>query len=93
MNSWQAWVHVKWKPGTPDTAWQGWKNNTSVKGIWSTTGSWDCTIWVDVKNWDELEKFVWKDVRSNEWVERTETAWAKQWWWNNTPQSGPRATA
>lgn len=79
-NQWQAWVHVKWKPGAPETAWQNWKNNGWVKGVWSTTGNWDCQIWLDCKNWDELEKFVWKEVRTNEWVERTETNWAKQWW-------------
>ncbi len=80
QNQWQAWIHVKWKPGAPDTAWQAWKNSEWVKGVWSTTGAWDCSIWIDVANWDELEKFVWKEVRTNEWVERTETNWAKQWW-------------
>ena len=80
MNKWQAWVNVKWKPGTPDAAWQNWKENKWVKGVWSTTGSWDCSIWLDVSTPDELEQFVWKDVRTNPWVENTETHWAKQWW-------------
>jgi hypothetical protein len=80
MNKWQAWVHVKWKPGSPDTAWQGWKDSKWVKGVWSTTGNWDCSIWLDVSTPDELEQFVWKEVRGNAWVERTETHWAKQWW-------------
>ncbi len=80
MNKWQAWVNVKWKPGSPDTAWQNWKNNKWVKGVWSTTGNWDCSIWLDVSTPDELEQFVWSEVRSNAWVEQTETHWAKQWW-------------
>ncbi len=80
MNKWQAWVNVKWKPGTPDAAWQNWKTNKAVKGVWSTTGNWDCSIWLDVSTPDELEQFVWKDVRGNQWVDNTETHWAKQWW-------------
>ena len=81
-NNWQAWVNIKWKPGTPDTAWQSWKKNKWVKGVWSTTGTWDCTVWLDVKTPDELEKFVWKEVRNNKWVENTDTVWAKNWWSN-----------
>ena len=81
-NNWQAWVNIKWKPGTPETAWQGWKKNKWVKGVWSTTGNWDCTVWLDVKTPDELEKFVWKNVRNNKWVENTDTIWAKNWWSN-----------
>jgi len=84
MNKWQAWVNVKWKPGTPDSAWQKWKDNQSVRGVWSTTGNWDCTIWLDVSTPDELEQFVWKEVRGNQWVDNTETYWAKQWFENTT---------
>jgi hypothetical protein len=80
MNQWQAWVNVKWKPGTPETAWQNWKDSKWVRGVWSTTGDWDCSIWLDVSTPDELENFVWKEVRGNNWVEATETRWAKQWW-------------
>ncbi len=79
-DTWQAWVHVKWKPGTPENAWESWAKNNWVRGVWSTTGSWDAMVWVDAKSWDDLEKFVWKDVRTNQWVDRTETTWAKQWW-------------
>lgn len=25
--NWQAWVNVKWKAGSPSTAWEGWKGN------------------------------------------------------------------
>ena len=79
-SSWQGWVQVKWKPGTPDSAWKDWTKNKWVKGVWSTQGNWDCTIWLDVKSQDEFEEFVWKNIRSNKWVENTESFWAKQWW-------------
>jgi hypothetical protein len=79
-NQWQAWIHVKWKAGAPATAWQNWKDQSSVRGVWSTTGQWDCSIWLDVNTPDALEDFVWKQVRGNQWVEATETTWAKQWW-------------
>ena len=75
---WQGWVQVKWKPGTPDSAWKSWSDNSAVKGIWSTQGDWDCSVWLDVKTPDQLEEFVWKYVRKNKWVEDTETTWAKK---------------
>lgn len=77
---WQAWVWIKWKPGTSATAWEGWKNNPKIKGAWSTLGQWDCALWLNVTSPDELETFVWKTLRSNEWVQDTQTSWAKQWW-------------
>ena len=43
------------------------------------------TIWYAlrmIKTPDELEKFVWKEVRNNKWVENTDTVWAKNWWSN-----------
>ena len=76
---WQAWVNVKWKPGTPADAWETWASNSNVKGAWSTQGEWDASLWVDVKTPDELEKFVWSKIRNNKWVEATETHWAKRW--------------
>lgn len=77
---WQGWVQVKWKSGTPDSAWEAWKGSKWIRGVWSTQGDWDCMILVDVSSPDELEDFVWKEVRGNKWVENTETHWAKQWW-------------
>lgn len=76
---WQGWVQVKWKPGAPDSAWKSWAKNDWVKAVWSTQGNWDCSVWLDVKTPDQLEQFVWKHVRSNKWVEQTETHWAKRW--------------
>jgi hypothetical protein len=75
---WQGWVYIKWKAGTPENAWQAWKKNEWVKGVWSTQGDWDCALWLDVKTPDQLEDFVWSKVRGNKWVESTETTWAKK---------------
>lgn len=77
---WQAWVWVKWKPGTPSTAWESWKSNSWIKGAWSTLGQWDCVLWLNAKTPEELEEFVWKTIRKNEWVQDTNTTWSKQWW-------------
>ena len=79
-SNWSAWVWVKWKPGTPATAWEGWKSNPSIKSAWSTQGEWDSCLWVDASTPDALEDFVWKTVRKNEWVQDTKTSWSKQWW-------------
>ncbi len=45
----------------------------------STLGNWDCMMWLNVATPDELEDFVWREIRKNQWVEATETHWAKQW--------------
>jgi len=79
-SNWQAWVSIKWKPNTPVDAWKKWENHPKIKGAWSTQGEWDCTFWVDTNSPDEIEKFVWDEVRTNEWVSDTETRWAKKWW-------------
>ena len=75
---WDAWVWVKWKPGAPANAWKQW-NMGNVKGCWSITGHWDCQLWIAVENMSELEDFVWNNLRTNEWVEDTETQWVKEW--------------
>lgn len=75
---WGAWVWIKWKPGAPDEVWNEWKNHPEVQGAWSTSGSWDCALWVALDNPDAIEQFVWKTIRGNEWVEKTETHWSKK---------------
>jgi DNA-binding Lrp family transcriptional regulator len=77
---WGVWVWVKWKPGTPNNAWEPWHNIKEIKEAWSTTGDWDCSLWVDVKNPQEAENIVWNKIRSNKWVDKTETHWSKKWW-------------
>ena len=76
---WQALVNIKWKSGTPSTAWETWKGHAKIKAAWSTLGTWDCMLWVDVHTPDELEEFVWSNIRKNQWVEATQTHWAKHW--------------
>jgi len=78
--NWQAWVWVKWKPGTPAAAWESWKNNSQIASAWSTLGEWDCVLAVNVTEPDGLEEFVWKTLRSNQWVESTQTSFVKKWW-------------
>lgn len=77
---WGAWVWVKWKPGAPEDAWKEWKNIKEIKQAWSTSGEWDCALWVDMDNPDEVEKLVWKEIRNNKWVQNTDTHLAKKWW-------------
>ena len=79
-NKWSAWVWIKWKPGTPSNAWEPWQKDARIKGAWSTMGEWDSCLWVDAQSPAELEDFVWKQIRKNEWVQHTNTTWAKQWW-------------
>jgi hypothetical protein len=78
--SWNAWVWIKWKPGTPSTAWEQWRDHDSIAQAWSTQGEWDCCLCLNIHDHDKLEEFVWKEVRSNQWVESTSTMWAKKWW-------------
>ena len=77
---WGAWVWVKWKHGAPEDAWASWKNVKEIKQAWSTTGAWDCALWIDVADPDSIERIVWKDIRGNKWVENTETHWSKKYW-------------
>jgi len=77
---WQTWVWVKWKPGASSTAWESWKDNPAILNAWSTLGDWDCCLHVNINDPDKLEDFVWKTLKTNQWVESTSTTWAKQWW-------------
>jgi hypothetical protein len=77
---WAAWVWIKWKPQTPSNAWESWQQNKSILGAFSTMGEWDSVLWVDASTPQELEDFVWKTIRKNEWVAATNTTWAKKWW-------------
>lgn len=78
--NWGTWVRVKWKPGTPTDAWQEWKDNKSIKGFWSTSGSWDALLWLEQSDPSSIESLVLKDLRSSKWVEDTETSWSKKCW-------------
>ena len=77
---WNTWVWVKWKPGTPTEIWQTWQKNTEVENAWSTLGDWDCVMSLKSSDPAKAEDWVWKELRSNQWVEKTHTTQAKQWW-------------
>jgi len=79
-DNWKPWVWIKWKQGTPSTAWELWKGNSAIQSAWSLQGDWDCVLWLNVSTPDELESFVWNTIRKNEWVESTSTNWSKKWW-------------
>ncbi len=79
MKNWSAQVNVKWSKEVPaDWSWlKDWKE---VRWAWSTTGEWDMTLWVDVENPQDLEKFVHGKLRAKDWVGNTESHWVKEVW-------------
>jgi hypothetical protein len=77
---WQTWVWVKWKAGTPSNAWEGWKQNKLIENAWSTIGDWDCVLCLTTANPDDVEQFVWSELRRNQWVDATHTTFTKRWW-------------
>lgn len=81
MSKWTAQVDVKWNKNAPATAnWDWLKEWSEVKWAWSTTGSWDMTLWGDVSNPEELEAFVHNKLRNTDWVEDTRSTWTKEVW-------------
>jgi hypothetical protein len=77
---WGAWVWVRWKQGAPEDSWHHWKNIKEIKEAWNMTGEWDCALWIDSWDPNEVERIVWKEILTNKWVEKTDTHWAKKWW-------------
>ncbi len=84
-SNWQAAVYVKWNKQWPKKwsqkkSWDWLKDWKQVTAAWSTMGDWDMVLWVDVKSPEELEKFVCEKLWSQDWVEATESQWARQVW-------------
>ena len=73
---WGAWVWIKWKQGAPEDALESWKNIKQIKQAWSTTGEWDCALWLDIDDPNEIERVVWREIGSNKWADTTENPWA-----------------
>jgi hypothetical protein len=76
-----AWVWVKWKSGSPKDAWKAWEKedkNHQIR-VWSTTGDWDCQIWVKAETPEQAEKLINDVVWKNQWVKEAETTWSYQW--------------
>ena len=80
--TWNAHVWVKWSNDYRETDWE-WLNQVSkVKRAWSTMGDWDCCLEVEVSDPDELESFVWNELKNRPWIWRTHSTWSKQVWSN-----------
>ena len=80
--SWSAQIYVKWKPEVRKD-WENWdwlKDWPKVQAAWSTMGEWDAVLWVDAATPEEVEKFVFEHLRSNDWVQDTKTHWWNQVW-------------
>lgn len=75
-----AWISIKWKEGCPENEWQKLQNGQNViKHIWSTTGEWDCKLWISSNSHKEVENFVHNVIHTNPWVQSTEEEWSYQW--------------
>ena len=83
--NWQAQVHVKWNRKWPREwaqakQWEWLKEWPEVKSAWSTMGEWDAILWVEAGSPEAIESFVCNKVWGKEWVDKTETHWARQVW-------------
>jgi DNA-binding Lrp family transcriptional regulator len=82
---WQAQVFVKWNKKWPtkwaqSKTWDWLKEWPEVKTAWSTMGEWDFVMWVEASSPEGLEKFVCEKLWSTDWIEKTETHWAREVW-------------
>jgi DNA-binding Lrp family transcriptional regulator len=81
---WNAQVWVKWNGEFPHRwthdKWNWLSEWKEVKQAWSTMGEWDTCLVIDAKTPEELESFVWKKLRSNNWVKDTRSIWAREVW-------------
>lgn len=81
--AWNAHVWVKWNEQYPKgngADWNWLKEWPEVKQAWSTMGDWDGCLWLNVSTPDELENFVWKKLRSKNWIAETKSVWARSVW-------------
>jgi hypothetical protein len=83
--NWQAQVYVKWNKKWPREwakhgTWDWMKEWPEVKSAWTTMGEWDAILWVESTSPEGIESFVCDKVWSKDWVEKTETHWARQVW-------------
>jgi DNA-binding Lrp family transcriptional regulator len=84
---WQAQILVKWNKKWPKEwakakTWDWLKEWPEVKSAWSTMGDWDAVLWVEAKDPEELESFVCNKLWGKDWVEKTESTWARSVWGN-----------
>ena len=80
---WQAQIWVKWnKNVSVSNDWSWMKEWKEVQGVWSMMGDWDMMLTIDAKTPAEVEEFIWKKLRTKDWVANTHCTWAKQVWSN-----------
>lgn len=78
---WNAQVWIKWDKAAPMASdWSWMKDWKEVKWAASTMGEWDMALWVDVDTPDQLEDFIHTKLRSKDWVDSTQSTWAKEVW-------------
>jgi len=83
----QAHVYLKWNRNWPknwsqNKSWDWMKEWPEVKSAWSCMGEWDMVLWVETDSTESLEDFISSKVWEKDWVDKTETHWARQMWWN-----------
>ena len=72
------WVWLRWTKDAPKNAWEKWTDWKNAE-IWSTTGDWDCKIWVPEESLKgaDIQSHVW-ELKKNSWVAATKTEWSWQ---------------
>jgi DNA-binding Lrp family transcriptional regulator len=80
MDNWSAVINVKWNNKFDGKNWEWLKEWAEVQTAWSTMGSWDMSIWVNLDSPASVEEFVHGKLRNTDWVADTETHWVKQVW-------------
>lgn len=81
--SWNAHVWVKCSNDfSPQSNWEWLKEWKNVHRAWWTMGDWDLCLEVSVNTPEELENFVWSQLRKKEWVSNTHSTWTKEVWSN-----------
>lgn len=79
--NWNAFVWVKCSDEFKmDSNWKWVEDLKGVKKCWSAMGDWDLWFQVDVNSPDELESWVWTELRKNRWVTDTRSTWTKEVW-------------
>ena len=80
MSDWKAHVWVKWDKGYKNGDWSWVEKLPNVDRAWTTMGDWDCCLEVDIDKPGDLENFVWKNLKQNDWVSDTHSTWSKEVW-------------
>lgn len=81
-NAWNGFVWLKFGNDFNAKNLEWFKQHAKwVKEYGTTTGKWDGYIKITAPNYQDLEKFVWEQVRKQPWIKDTHTQ-AANWWAN-----------